>query len=277
MYFVPQYLRHFALSLSKGEEIPLAPTCPPKLQRRRVTISNFSLAANSFMKIPNSKNKKEKGPVRKIRKGPGRETRWPRLVGLNDDDLLGPAHHLRRFRDRILELVRALRDRLHLELLAVLGDLLGEPLHVVLAVHAGSVHCHQLRELLQQVGLALVARPGKLVCEQVVAGHEVQDVVHAVHVARRDEPTRGDAQHIAEMELLRLHRFTSLRYWITATLSPRSSLNYVFSTIFKLSILRHKSQEAASAVPWECLKNFSFLLLQNKVRADVFLRVLLRF
>ena len=35
-------------------------------------------------------------------------------------------------------------------------------------------------------------------------------------------------------------------------------------------ILRHKSQEAASAASWEYLKNFSFLLLQNMVRADVF-------
>jgi|GEM_PF-4484248 len=31
--------------------------------------------------------------------------------------------------------------------------------------------------------------------------------------------------------------------------------------ILKDSILRHKSQEAASAASWECLKNFSFLLL----------------
>ena len=31
--------------------------------------------------------------------------------------------------------------------------------------------------------------------------------------------------------------------------------------MFKTSILRHKSQEAASAASWECLKNFSFLLL----------------
>src|SRR3989338_9645519 len=229
-----------------------------------------ALAANSFMKILKSKIKKEKGPGRNIRKGPGRETRWPRLVGLNDDALLGPAHHLRRFRDRILELVRALRDRLHLELLAVLGDLLGEPLHVVLAVPAGSVHFRQLRELRQQVGLALVARPWKLVREQVVAGHEVQDVVHAVHVARRDEPTRGDAQHIAEVELLRLHCLTSSKNWFTTTLSSRSSSNYVFSTILKLSILRHKSQEAASATSCECLKIFSFLLLQKMVRADVF-------
>jgi len=37
-----------------------------------------------------------------------------------------------------------------------------------------------------------------------------------------------------------------------------------------LSIPDHKSQEAASAASWECLKNFSFLLLQNMVRADLF-------
>ncbi|MDO8591300.1 MAG: hypothetical protein Q7R65_05015 [bacterium] len=48
-------------------------------------------------------------------------------------------------------------------------------------------------------------------------------------------------------------------------------------TILKDSILCHKSQQAASAACWEYLKNFSFLLLQNMVRADVFLRVLLRF
>jgi len=41
--------------------------------------------------------------------------------------------------------------------------------------------------------------------EQVVAGHEVQDVVHPVDVSRGDEATRGDAQHIAEVKLFRLH------------------------------------------------------------------------
>src|SRR3989338_1789609 len=40
----------------------------------------------------------------------------------------------------------------------------------------------------------------------------------------------------------------------------------------KVIILDNKSQEAASAASWECLKNFSFLLLQNMVRADVFNR-----
>jgi hypothetical protein len=39
-------------------------------------------------------------------------------------------------------------------------------------------------------------------------------------VARRDEPTRSDTQHIAEVELLRLHRFTSSKNWFSATLSP---------------------------------------------------------
>ena len=36
------------------------------------------------------------------------------------------------------------------------------------------------------------------------------------------------------------------------------------------SIPDHKSQETASAASWKYLKNFSFLLLQNMVRADVF-------
>ena len=52
-------------------------------------------------------------------------------------------------------------------------------------------------------------------------------------------------------------------------LAWQSSWNYVFSTILELNILEHKSQEAASAASWERLKNFSFLLLQNMVRADV--------
>ena len=41
-------------------------------------------------------------------------------------------------------------------------------------------------------------------------------------------------------------------------------------TTLKDSISHHKSQEAASAASWECLKNFSFLILQNMVQADVF-------
>ena len=53
-------------------------------------------------------------------------------------------------------------------------------------------------------------------------------------------------------------------------LAWQSSWNYVFSTILELNILEHKSQEAASAASLGCLKNFSFLLLQNMVRADVF-------
>ena len=40
--------------------------------------------------------------------------------------------------------------------------------------------------------------------------------------------------------------------------------------ILKNIILSHKSQEAASAASWECSRNFSFLLLQNVVRADCF-------
>ena len=152
----------------------------------------------------------------------GRETlASSRLLGSDDDDLLRSAHHLRRFRDRILELVGALRDRLHREHLAVLGDLLGEPvrddlLHFRLpalglqrlaefgnrGVHFGRDELGKLRD---QIGLALVARPRKRVGEQVVAGHEVQDVVHPVDVSRGDEAARGDAQHITEVKLFRLH------------------------------------------------------------------------
>lgn len=146
---------------------------------------------------------------------------------VDDDDLLGSAHHLRGLRDRVLHLVRVGRNGLHLEHLAELGDLLREParddlLRVCLAglglqrvvefdergIHFGA---GELRKLLDQVGLALVARPRKLVREQVVAGHEVQDVVHPVDVSRGDEPTRGDAQYVAEMELFRLHG--NLQFW----------------------------------------------------------------
>ena len=56
--------------------------------------------------------------------------------------------------------------------------------------------------------------------------------------------------------------------------SPHSADNDYRSMIpimFKVSILRHKSQEAALAASWrESFENFSFLLLQNMVRADVF-------
>lgn len=146
---------------------------------------------------------------------------------VDDDDLLRSAHHLRGLRDRVLHLVRVGRDGLHLEHLAELGDLLREPvrddlLRVCLAslglqrvVEFGERGVHfgtgELRKLLGQIWLAFVARPRKLVREQVVAGHEVQDVVHPVDVSRRDEAAGGDAQHVAEMELLRLHG--NLQFW----------------------------------------------------------------
>src|SRR3989344_6301278 len=96
-------------------------------------------------------------------------------------------------------------------------------------------------------------------------------------VAHRTEPERLDFQsgrlrsHFEDQR----HSFSSLRYWTMATLSPQRLSR--ISIILKPVILDHKSQEAASTASWECLKNFSFLLLQKMVRADVFLRVLLRF
>lgn len=156
---------------------------------------------------------------------------------VDDDDLLGSAHHLRGLRDRVLHLVRVGRNGLHLEHLAELGDLLREParddlLRVGLAglglqrvVEFGERGIHfgagELRKLLDQVGLALVARPRKLVREQVVAGHEVQDVVHPVDVSRGDEPTRRDAQHVAEMELFRLHGNLQFLVWECAVFEPQ--------------------------------------------------------
>ena len=50
-----------------------------------------------------------------------------RLLGSDDDDLLRSAHHLRGLRDRVLHPVCVGRDGLHREHLAVLGDLLREP------------------------------------------------------------------------------------------------------------------------------------------------------
>ena len=43
-----------------------------------------------------------------------------------------------------------------------------------------------------------------------------------------------------------------------------------FQNAIHIATIKPKTQEAASAASWECLKNFSFLLLQNMVRADVF-------
>jgi len=144
-----------------------------------------------------------------------------RLLGSDDDDLLRSAHHLRGLRDRVLHLVRVGRDGLHREHLAVLGDLLREPvrddffrlrlpaLGLQRVAEFGNRGSHfgggELRKLLDEIGLAFVACPRKLVREQVVAGHEVQDVVHPVDVSRGDEATRGDAQHITEVKLFRLH------------------------------------------------------------------------
>ena len=148
-----------------------------------------------------------------------------RLLGSDDDDLLRSAHHLHGLGDRVLHLVRIGRNGLHREHLAVLGDLLREPvrddlLHLRLPVlglqrvaEFGDCGIHfgggELRKLLDQVGLAFVAGPWKLVREQVVAGHEVQDVVRPIDVSRGDEAIRGDTQHITEVELFRLHGFFS--------------------------------------------------------------------
>src|SRR3989344_926390 len=144
-----------------------------------------------------------------------------RLLGSDDDDLFRSAHHLRGLRDRVLHLVRVGRDGLHREHLAVLGDLLREPvrddffrlrlpaLGLQRVAEFGNRGSHfgggELRKLLDEIGLAFVACPRKLVREQVVAGHEGQDVVHPVDVSRGDEATRGDAQHITEVKLFRLH------------------------------------------------------------------------
>ena len=118
---------------------------------------------------------------------------------VDDDDLLGSAHHLRGLRDRVLHLVRVGRDGVDREHLAVLGDLLREPvrddlfrfrlaglgLQRVAEFGEGGIHFigGELRKLRDQIGLALVTRPRKRVSEQVVAGHEVQDVIHAVDVS----------------------------------------------------------------------------------------------
>jgi len=145
----------------------------------------------------------------------------------DDDDLLRSTYHLHGLGDRVLHLVRIGRNGLHREHLAVLGDLLREPVRDDLlrfrlpalglqrvaefgdrGIHFGG---DELRKLLDQVGLALVARTRKRVSEQVVAGHEVQDVVHAVDVSGRDETASGDAQHVAEVELFRLHG--NLQFW----------------------------------------------------------------
>src|SRR3990167_4723022 len=170
-----------------------------------------------------------------------------RLLGSDDDDLLRSAHHLRGLRDRVLHPVCVGRDGLHREHLAVLGDLLREPvrddlLHLRLptlglqrVAEVGDCRIHfgggELRKLLDQVGLAFVAGPWKLVREQVVASHEVQDVVHPVDVSRGYEATRGDAQHIAEVKLFRLHGLFSsqdsdyrdslaTRVWIYNSITP---------------------------------------------------------
>ena len=150
-----------------------------------------------------------------------------KLVGDDGDDLVAvAAHHIHGFFDRVLDRVSLLWDRLHLERFFALHSVLaggqfGDPtqdelVRLFLAalrvqhldqlteceLHFGGV---ELRELLQQVGLAFVACPRKLVSEQVVTGHEVEDVVHPIHVPGRDETASRDAQDVADVELFRLH------------------------------------------------------------------------
>ncbi|TAL48989.1 hypothetical protein EPN83_02535 [Patescibacteria group bacterium] len=79
---------------------------------------------------------------------------------------------------------------------------------------------------------------------------------------RRFHVTQGC--HHLPPEVLDYH--DSLVAGIINLLRPRHSKLMIFNA----SILDHKSQEVASAASWECLKNFSFLLLQNMVRAGVF-------
>lgn len=140
------------------------------------------------------------------------------------DDLVG-VHHLGEFRrcvDLLMVVGRNLRD---LEQLAVLGDLIGEPLlagclSLLLVVHAGEymvelcfhrllVWRTELRELPEEVWFALSRRPRQLMREQVVAGHEVQDVVDAADVSRRDQTACRDAEHVAKVKLLRFHGIAS--------------------------------------------------------------------
>ena len=68
-----------------------------------------------------------------------------------------------------------------------------------------------------------------------------------------------------------------LKVQISSSHRANNDYRSMIPIMLKPIISDHKSQEAASAASWGCLKNFSFLLLQNMVRADVFLRVLLRF
>jgi hypothetical protein len=59
------------------------------------------------------------------------------------------------------------------------------------------------------------------------------------------------------MSILTSFEFLNVRYH---DLSRGRVHGNVFSTMLEFSILYHKSQEAASAASWECLKIFSFLL-----------------
>ena len=112
----------------------------------------------------------------------------------------------------------------------------------------------------------VVARTG----EATTVAHEVHEIERHDHVVSSSVGAaplvqlvrNREADHVQDHENSEdrnetLHVVTSLKNWFAATLLPWSSWNYVFSTILKLSILDHRSQEAASAASWECLKNFS--------------------
>ena len=117
-----------------------------------------------------------------------------------------------------------------------------------------------------------LARSGELPVDDL---GRARDAVHALHAEVGHEQGNGEQRVGTDQSgqrRIEKHLFSSSRYWITATLSPRSSSNYVFSMMLKSIILSNKNQEAASAASWECLKNFSFLLLQNMVPAQKFER-----
>lgn len=127
----------------------------------------------------------------------------PALALIRDDDRddLGVRRHQLHLGDRVDVGVLLEPEGCDVAVFAEQGDLPGEPCgYGLLRVAAEVVRHHDGGEvgmLGEQRAFAFTGGAGQLVGEQVVSGHPVQDVVHAVDVAGRHEASGGDGQDVA--------------------------------------------------------------------------------
>ena len=247
------------------------------------TGTSFSLVANSFMKILNSKIKKESGrdtyratPV--IVRLPSSYRRGYEsamtLVGVEDrlasaDEQSVEVAVAERFLDfvqirRVLVALRRQNDPLIVHRLAM---------EDVVSVCEADVPAAVELALLQCTGVG--ASGGN--CRRLDWGVEAIILPTNQFLLRRVVGDDMVCRHCVSHR--KLHGvLPPLKVQVSSPQRAGNDYRSMIPIMFNVSILRHKSQEAASAASWEYLKNFSFLLLQNMVPAQIlFERGSLRF